>query len=327
MNRSSGRFCRACTKCRKYKCLIDYVCFYIANHCLHPPCSSDEEEEAPKPSDKASKKSSNKKAQPVSVKTVDNFVTIDANTEKVKLQTEQKKKKLQSKATVDKAPKTATEKVKTKKPKTPTPLSVVSAADVAETTRAPVDVAKTNQKRALDQVTPTKKAPPAKKPKLDSSAGNPDKKVIDNAKPQQKTPKKPVITTAKPQRNGQKKQANSKPGAKKSTTHKAAAKSADAISDERLRAFGINPKKFHKKQKYGTTTKPANSVAGSAANTPNGKANTNGVGKRKINGKNANNRQPNRQRGGGAAKPAKGANREALERMKAKMFAAKKATA
>lgn len=255
-------------------------------------------------------------------------MTLDDTNENEKSQSEPNKKKPMAKI-VEKVSNANAEKSKSKNTSKTVPTSVEAVAET-KTTEPPVDV-ETTMKRRQPDTTPNKNAPVAKKAKIESTPSNKDKKKITiTSKPLQSGINKSANVNAKLQKNGQKKTTNTKATANK----KPAAKSADAISDERLRAFGINPKKFHKKQKYGTTTKPANSGAATVPNgkpTPNGKPKQNGGGNKQKNSnvKNANNnRQPNRPRGGGrVAKPAKGSDRAALERMKAKMFASKKADA
>lgn len=103
----------------------------------------------------------------------------------------------------------------------------------------------------------------------------------------------------------------SKTNARQATHSKpvAGTSAATITSDERLRSFGINPKKFHKKEKYGTGTAKANpskKPGAGGGNPAAGPATTS-----------RNQKSRAQQRGAFV-------NREALDRMKAKMFANQK---
>lgn len=261
------------------------------------PNRSDEEEvvEAPKSDGKTAKKADNKKPQPVSVKTADNFVLPTLPENNVSEQSE--KKVVTTKSTKPEKPKSpkVNPSEKSKTPKTPTKPPVGKSTEKS-------DGNKPNNKRSQPNATPTT-SPASKKAKLDNSA------VAKNSATKDKK-KQPIVQQKKP--NGVHKGTKNAPPKKggKPNAKKTAGTDANKISDERLRAFGINPKKFHNKQKYGPAAQQANKTNVAAGKKPN-----------KDNG---NIKPGNNARKAPPKRPIKKPDREALERMKAKMFATKK---
>lgn len=121
---------------------------------------------------------------------------------------------------------------------------------------------KKNKNKKLNEPSSTVTTDLSKKKSTDSV---PDEKLI---KPET-IKEKPKIILAKPKNaagNNAIKRFNEKHNKSKQLKHvaqktiqKNISKKSNGLSDERLKAFGINPKKFKKKQKYGQN--PSNSPA------------------------------------------------------------------
>lgn len=134
--------------------------------------------------------------------------------------------------------------------------------------------AETKPPDSTKNISPTKSSKKKSKANKLPPSGTSEKSNLNSNKPKKliQKEKKPNYVSIKPKATPMKSNSNNvtakkdinkqklKPGKLKqkkqivNKTMKPKSKPLTSISDERLRAFGINPKKFHKKQKYTKTT-------------------------------------------------------------------------
>lgn len=192
------------------------------------------------------------KSQPVkkSAKAPQSTVT----TNELATKTNIKKTKKQAKATEGQAA----------APASPTNL----AADVAQAAMAETKPA-TRKEVQLD-------AADSKPPKLPKSTAPPvSEKIKPNKKIQAQKPSGGANKSTAVIRFNAKRQTDKLKKVQQKTIAKQPKNNASTLSDERLRAFGINPKKYNKKQKYGTnaatsTTGNTSAATSNAGNSQRG---------------------------------------------------------